>query len=76
MKKNEVQLHYIAGRYNQPYRSYPLLRGRKISPKLYHKLKKEKKVVLKNESKIKDENFFLVGDTIERRDLYYYREPI
>ena len=76
MKKNEVQLYYIIGCYNQPYRSYPPLRGGKISPKLYRRLKKKEKVVLESESKIKGEKFFLVGNAVEKRDLYYYREFI
>ena len=44
--------------------------------KLYRGLRKEEKMVLESESKIKDEKNFLIGNIIERRDLYYYREFI
>jgi hypothetical protein len=76
MKKNEIQLRYIAGRQDQPYRSRPPLRGGKIPPKLCRGLRKEKRVVLESESKMKGEKFFLVGNVVEKQDLCYYRELI
>ena len=76
MKKNEVQFRHIARHQDQPYKSRPLPRDGKMPPKLYRRLKREEKVGLKSESRIKDEKFFLVGNAIERRDLYYYRELI
>ncbi len=45
-------------------------------PKLYCKLRKEEKVVLESESKMKGEKFFLIKNAMERRDLYYYCEFI
>jgi len=59
MKKNKVQFRYVTERQNQLYGSCPLPRSRKILPKLYRGLKREKKVVLENESKIKDEKKIL-----------------
>ena len=44
--------------------------------KLYRRLRREEKVVLESESKMKGEKFFLVGNAIERRDLCYHYEFI
>ncbi len=45
-------------------------------PKLYRGLKREEKVVLESESKIKGEKIFFVGNVVEKRDLYYHYEFI
>ncbi len=45
-------------------------------PKLYCGLKREERMVLESESKMRGEKFFLVRNVAERRDLYYYRELI
>ena len=48
-----------------------------MSPKLYCGLRREERMVLKSESKIRGEKFFfLIGNAMERRDLYYYHELI
>jgi len=76
VKKNEVQFHYITGRQDQFHGSCPLLWDGKMFPKLYCKLRREERVVLESESKIKGEKKIFVGNVVERRNLCYYREFI
>ncbi len=47
-----------------------------MPPKPYRRLRREERVVLENESKMKSEKIFLVGNTAERRNLCYHREFI
>jgi len=47
-----------------------------MPPKLYRGLKREKRVVLESESKMKGEKKNFVGNVAERRNLYYHHEFI
>ncbi len=76
MKKNKIQFRYIIKCQDQPLKNCLSPRDRKMLSKLYHRLRREERVVLKSESKIKDEKIFLIGNVIERRNLCYYRELI